>query len=214
MQYGNAIDTITEYSVDLMSLTEMDVSLPGKILWFLHLRTQTFLKSCSEAIDEANICVRSLEWEQQLRETGQGTGRLVDSLGPRFLRDRKPEAPRGDNIYAGNTNDVAVNKTRMRGLHQGVGESIYASANKRRVPPPLSARGTPLCLDYHLLGRCDRSMHCPLRKLHSYLQKQDWDELQRWVIRERKIVDPGDGPAVPQGSPPARRGFGLGKGRG
>ena len=213
-QYGTAVDTITEYSVDLMSLTEMDGFLPGKILWFLHLRTQTFLKSCSEAIDEAGISSRALEWEEQLRETGQGTGSLVDSLGPRFLREKKAETPRGQDKGSGNMGSAALNKARMRCLQNGVGYRIYDSANSRRVPPPISTKGVPMCLDYHLLGKCERHLHCPLRATHGYLKRLDWEVLQRWIFRERKIADFGDTPVVPAGSPPTKNETGSAKGRG
>ena len=88
LQYTVAFQTISEHSVDLMSLEMTDPALPGKIMWFLHLRTQAYLKSCSEAIDKSGISLHALEWEATLRELGQGMGSLIDSAGPLFLRKR------------------------------------------------------------------------------------------------------------------------------
>ena len=87
MQYTVAHDVIKEYKVDLMALTNQNRSLPGKILWFLHPRTQVYLKLCAEARDKTEIDTESLEWCWYLQSTGQGMGSILESSVTHFLRE-------------------------------------------------------------------------------------------------------------------------------
>ena len=205
VQYAAAVQTISAYSVDLMSLAMSDSSLPGKILWFLHLRTQAFLKSCSEAIDEAGIHPEALEWEARIMEVGQGMGGIVDSAGPAFLRWRHDP---GDDGRVGapepGTETKAVNRSLLRSLRGREGRNLFNDAEQRKVPPPLTKSGVPMCLDFHLLGRCGRNLHCPLRATHGYISQGDFESFNRWVLRERKLMrDSGGGRTVPDGNPPS-----------
>ena len=49
-QYRMVAEIVEEFGVNLASMTGVKIMLQGKILWFLHLRTQAFLRSCSDAI--------------------------------------------------------------------------------------------------------------------------------------------------------------------
>ena len=70
LQCAEAVDIIEESAADVRTLQTTHRFLAAKILWILHLKTQSFLKSCSEAEISNDVDASLLEWDSLLQKAG------------------------------------------------------------------------------------------------------------------------------------------------
>ena len=85
LQYMAAEQITRRYTTDLKAVATIDEGLPGKLLWTLHLRTQAFLRTCSE-MDGGVFDTSTLDWERDLTSIAQGLGGALLGMIPPFLR--------------------------------------------------------------------------------------------------------------------------------
>ena len=211
-QYRHAIEIIEEYSVDLASMARSDRDLPGKMLWFIHLKTQAYLRSCSEAASAGDIRGQTLNWGEVLQATGQGTSNLIFSSGPAFFKrgsallteeqEKGKLKDRGHPSGGGATN--RYQKERYKGSK---GRRLYDTGQRKQIPAPTNDNGRPICLDFHILGKCAKGARCNMRSSHGWLQPEAHGRLLKWA-RDCEA------PVVPGGFPPQNQGGNQVKGRG
>ena len=179
--------------MNLKIFTAKDNALPAKILWYIHLRCQTFLQLCSETQNGEMKDSTALDWEDELRATGQGLGSIANGQRPHFLHDTGLAKHITDSFT---DSDVGRNQHLMWRFKSGKGRNIEDIAHRRQISAPTGRNGE-LCLNYHLRGNCSRGNNCQRRNSHRRLYNAEISTLHRWA--DNLETPP---PRVPQGYPP------------
>ena len=101
---------------DLKAVATIDMGLPGKLLWMLHLQTQAFLRTCSE-INGDTFDTSILDWDRELTSIAQGLGGTSLGTIPPFLRHQ--QQGRGTTGTGGITGEDCVNRRILWGFAKG-----------------------------------------------------------------------------------------------
>ena len=73
----------------LTTLYLMIQNLAAKILYYLHSRSQVFLRSCVEAIDFNEVKLHYLNWDKDLTNLIQGHSHIISMIELLFLQLRQ-----------------------------------------------------------------------------------------------------------------------------
>lgn len=126
--------------------------LPAKILYYLHSRTQAFLRSYAEAPVFGDAKFYFIDWEEDLTELSQGHGRIFNMATSPFIlqaithtRDRLQKENNKKQKGCGTSFNFYHNTF----FHNNVGEKILKLALEHEYfPDPYLNK--EYCLDFHL----------------------------------------------------------------
>ena len=193
LQYMVAEKITRRYITDLKAVAKIDAGLPGKLLWMLHLRTQAFLRTCSE-VNGDTFDTSILDWDREITSIAQGLGGTSIGTVPPFLRHQ--HHGRGTAGTGGTAGEGCVNQRVLWAFRQGQGKRALDSIIQRNEWPPELEIGR-ICLHFHLIGRCKKGTRCAKASSHRALNARDARKFEDWATSAGTSA-----PVVPTGFPP------------
>jgi len=183
--------------------------LPVCVMWFFHIYTQAFLRSCSKASSINEVTFHFIHWENNFIALQHGFGDILNTKVPSFAIQVKPPSKdihsppsqhvlsHGHKSYYGiaaintaKTNDFLLNICAAN--HQFLQSNL-------RIAPPFLTNNCQLCPEFHLMKHYPLGRNCPQLCSHIYLRGQDWDKFLSWnhkLSHEResseRSIDPSD----------------------
>jgi len=95
IQLKSATEIIKHNLIWLKAMQKLIKHLPSKILYFIYLKLQAFLQSCTEALIYSEVKLSLLDWDEDILELSHGYRKIVSmNTPPHILLEQKKEKPR------------------------------------------------------------------------------------------------------------------------